>query len=145
MRKDTYRKGESVRITGGVHRRCGYAGVIAGETRCYVDVWVPQLRQQLRVRKTSVQAAESAEVKGTGWAGRAVPSALKQDEKESATLRIMNDLMAICKQLAELGVAEGDAHLHAVIDAGLRKAGEQQPERKSGVQKRKDERKAAKR
>jgi hypothetical protein len=130
MRKDTYSQGESVHITGGVHRRCGYTGVIAGKTRCYVDVWVPQLRQQLRVRKTSVRAAPGVAEKGHGGLGHAMPSAQKLDGGDPATLQLMSDLMAICVRLAELGVSEGDANLHAIIDAGLRRAGERQPERK---------------
>jgi hypothetical protein len=59
-----------------------------------------------------------------------MPSAQKLDGGDPATLQLMSDLMAICVRLAELGVSEGDANLHAIIDAGLRRAGERQPERK---------------
>ena len=137
MKVETYAPGGKVCITGGVHRQCGYVGVVAGETRCYVDVWVPRLGQQLRVHKTSVQATDGAAGKGMEIPVAPVVGSKRLEEGKSSPLRVVNELMAICQQLAELGVTEGDVDLHAIIDAGLRRGHTLCPESREMKDKRK--------
>jgi hypothetical protein len=119
-------KGNAVDIVGGVYRQYRYAGVIAGETRCFVDVFVPQLQRELRVRKTSVRRAiptkpmesesEDHSQRGSKWCEKG---------GEDAPQAVL-DLVAVCVRMVKLGLVEGDADVHAMVDAGLRAAREQQ-------------------
>jgi hypothetical protein len=42
-----YPQGMRVRITGGIHKKHGYVGEIAGGTRCMVDGYVPVLKREV--------------------------------------------------------------------------------------------------
>ena len=63
---EAYPTGAGVVIVGGIHVQRGYHGVIVGGTRCYVDVYVPRERQQVRVRKTLVQVETSGKQRPRG-------------------------------------------------------------------------------
>jgi hypothetical protein len=126
-----------VRITGGKHRADNYTRVITRETRCYVDVFVPQVRQQVRVRKTSVQVEGPMDPPESRVTRPFIPGGETQENKGAAAVQLLGDLMALCEHLAQLGVAEGDAHVHALVDAGLMIAREQWPARKSRTKKEK--------
>jgi hypothetical protein len=52
-------EGMRVCITGGIYKKHGYGGEIAGSTRCMVDVFVPELKRVLRVRRTSVESVNA--------------------------------------------------------------------------------------
>ena len=54
-----YPEGMRVCITGGIYKKHGYSGEIAGSTPCMVDVAVPGLKRVLRVRRTSVESASA--------------------------------------------------------------------------------------
>jgi hypothetical protein len=51
--EEQYVMGSRVQIIGGVYRLGFPVGTIVGATRCYMDVQVPQLKRQVRVRKIS--------------------------------------------------------------------------------------------
>jgi hypothetical protein len=118
--EEEYVVGSKVCIVGGVYQRRGYKGLIAGSTRCYVDVYVSQLGKQLRVRKTSVRV--EAELKSTGRPAMnaGVPLAGTGVATVLAAQRIVAQLLLeLGTSVAHLGVPVGDAGLHAASDVAM--------------------------
>jgi hypothetical protein len=140
-----YARGTPVKIVGGVHRGWGYTGVVCGETRYYVDVYVPRVQRQLRVRKTSVQIEVAAWSENAGKAGRELPQVELPEKTERAMPQVIYDLMLVCGKLAQLGTPQDDALIHALVDAALMIAREHQMEEKKCSQRQREQRDRGKR
>jgi hypothetical protein len=104
---ERYAVGARVQIIGGVYRRGSPVGTIVGTTRYYIDVEVPCLNREVRVRKTSVVHYESG--KGEDLFKRV----LEEEPMVGVTLR------AVCAVLVKRGVKERDEGLHDAIDVYL--------------------------
>jgi hypothetical protein len=99
--------GARVRIIGGIYRHGSPVGTVVGMTRCYVDVEVPQLDRQVRVRKTSVASYDD-----------------RRERKKFASIiseepQIVGALVAVCTLLGRRGVQKGDKGLHEAVDRCL--------------------------
>jgi hypothetical protein len=79
-------------------------------TSCYVDVSVPCLKREVRVRKTSVvRIDEKREEEKLG-------NVVKEEPLVGAALH------AVCTVLVKCGVQEGDEELHKAVDMYLASA-----------------------
>ena len=108
--KDHYAQGAQVRIVGGVYRHGSPVGTVVGATRCYVDVNVPSLKREVRVRKTSVaRIDEKGEEEKWG-------DVVKEEPLVGAALR------AVCTVLVKYGVQEGNEEVHKAVDMYLASA-----------------------
>ena len=108
--KERYAKGSQVQIVGGVYQRGSPVGTVVGTTRCYVDVSVPCLKREVRVRKTSVaRIDEKREEEKWG-------DVVKEKPLVGAALR------AVCMVLVKYGVQEGNEELHKAVDMYLASA-----------------------
>jgi hypothetical protein len=123
-------KGMRVRITGGIYKKHGYVGEIAGSTRCMVDVYVPVLKRELRVRRASVESA-SAEAEETtpedpppSWRQQSVAQAVARDEL------LRKSVADVCVRLTRHGFNAGDPDIHKLVDAGMRAVREIEKETK---------------
>jgi hypothetical protein len=107
-----------VRITGGVHHRKGYSGVVMGVTRCFtMDVKVAgQPVRILRVWKISIQ--EEAGL-NTEQMVESVQSWMRVADILEAEPEVSEMLLKVCMQLMEHRVAPGEAGVHVVLDASL--------------------------
>jgi hypothetical protein len=105
--KERYAKGSQVQIVGGVYRRKSPVETVVRMTRCYVDVSVPCLKREVRVRKTSV-------VQFNGERGEEkLENIVKEEPLVGAALR------AVCTLLVRCGVQEGNEELHKAVDMYL--------------------------
>ena len=104
---EQYALGAQVQIIGGVYQRGSPVGTIVGSTRCYIDVEVPHLKREVRVRKTSVVHCENG--KGEDLFERLV----EEEPMVGVALR------AVCAVLVKRGVKERDEGLHDAIDVYL--------------------------
>jgi hypothetical protein len=84
--------GARVRIVGGIYRHGSPVGTVVGTTRCYVDVEVPQLDRQVRVRKTSVASYDDRLER------RKFASVMDEEPQ------IVGALVAVCTLLGRRGV-----------------------------------------
>jgi hypothetical protein len=116
-KEEAYPLGANVHIIAGIHRRHGYAGVIAKTTQCYVEVYVPQLEHHLRIRKASIQVD--------------MPTGIEEGEEEGRLVTVLEahpamteELLAICMQFARCGFQVGDAGIHLAVDVALQVAHE---------------------
>ena len=75
-------------------------GVVCGETRCYVDVYVPRVQRQLQVRKTSIQIEGAALAENAGKAGRELPQVERPEKTERAVPQVIAELIRVCGKLA---------------------------------------------
>jgi hypothetical protein len=108
--------GMRVYITGGIYKKHGYVGKIAGSTRCMVDVFLPVLKRIVRVRRTSVESA-SAEAEETtmedppSWQQPSVAEAVARDEL------LRTSLADVCVRLTRHGFNAGDPDIYKMVDA----------------------------
>jgi hypothetical protein len=111
---EQYAIGSRVRIIRGVYRHGNLSGTVVGATHCYVDVKVPQLKRQVRVRKTSIEqeTEEQREV--------------QLNEVMAREPQIGVALLAVCIQLTKHGIRKGDTGLHRALDAWLDAANDQE-------------------
>jgi hypothetical protein len=67
-------------------------GTVVGTTQCYVDVEVPQLKRQVRVRKTSVEQYKEEQKEG------------KLEEVMAKEPLIGAALLAVCVHFTKCGI-----------------------------------------
>jgi hypothetical protein len=109
-------EGMRVCITGGIYKKHGYSGEIAGSTPFMVYVVVPELKRVLRVRRTSVESAnaETEETTTEDPPSRRQPSVaevLARDEP------LRTSLTDVCVRLTRHGFHAGDQDIHNMVDA----------------------------
>jgi hypothetical protein len=105
--EEQYVIGGRLRIIRGVYRHGSPVGTIVGTTRFYLDVDVPWLRHEVRVRKTSVVLCNDEQ---------------RRENFENVTLTeplVGATLLRACAFLTKHGVRKGDEGLHAAIDLYL--------------------------
>jgi hypothetical protein len=99
--------GARVQIIGGIYWRGSPVGTVVGTTRCYVDVEVPQLGHQVRVRRTSVASYDDR-------LERRKFASIMDEEPQ-----IVGALVAVCTLLGRRRVQKGDKGLHEAVDRCL--------------------------
>lgn len=102
-----YVTGSRVQIIGGIYWHGSPVGTVVGATRCYVDVEVPRLNCQVRVRKTSVVPCSDMQEQGK------FANVMKKEPQVAAVL------IAICTLLGKCGIRKGDEELHEAVDMCL--------------------------
>ena len=109
-------EGMRVCITGGIYKKHGYSGKIAGSTPCMVDVAVPGLKRVLRVRRTSVESANAdAEETTTEDPPTRGPPSVAEVVARDELLR--TNLAELCVRLTRHGFHAGDQDIHNLVDA----------------------------
>jgi hypothetical protein len=111
---EQYAIGSRVRIIRGVYHHGNLSGTVVGATHCYIDVKVPQLKRQVRVRKTSIEQEREEERE------------VQLNEVMARELQIGAALLAVCIRLTKHGIRKGDIGLHRALDAWLDAANDQE-------------------
>jgi hypothetical protein len=116
VERKEFPEGMRVRITGGIYKKHGYSGEITGSTPCMVYVAVPGRPHPLRLRRTSVESAESEaeermkEDPPTRAQG-SVAEVLASDEG------LRTSLTEVCVRLTRHGFHAGNKDIHTMVDA----------------------------